>query len=248
MLTSSTVSRELPQLPFGIDKLDARAEQALIDRRLTDGIRHARATFCRYTDTALVLGRGQRPTQQMLVRASQAGVEVVRRHSGGGAVLTGPWMLGFCLFLPPGHVLLRASMPSSYVPVGTAWQRALAGLGISARAVGTEIPPDAATPGWDWVCFGGLSHGELADARGRKILGLAQVRRKGGMAMVGGVLLGSPPWETLLSLWSGRRDSDWIRSMSRRAVGIDSLGDDPVTADVVAGRVMLALTEARLID
>jgi lipoate-protein ligase A len=57
-------------------------------------------------------------------------------------------------------------------------------------------PPAA---GLDWACFAGLSPWEVV-AGGRKIAGLAQVRRRQGVLLVGGVLLDGPDWPLLCSV------------------------------------------------
>jgi lipoate-protein ligase A len=56
----------------------------------------------------------------------------------------------------------------------------------------------------EWVCFAGLSHGELIDAHGGKLLGLAQSRGRWGALISVGLLLAQTPWETLEAIHRGR--------------------------------------------
>ena len=52
-----------------------------------------------------------------------------------------------------------------------------------------------------WVCFAGASHGELFDTNGRKLLGLAQVRKKQGIAVMMGIHLNTIDWDTVFSVF-----------------------------------------------
>lgn len=152
----------------------------------------------RYRQPVVVLGCSQR---RLLAEAgSHTGLEVLLRASGGGAVLTGPWMLGLSVALPPDHPLVTIGPVGSYRWLGEAIAQTLQGCGVPADAV---APQDlrarvaAGVPaGPDWACFGGLSPWEVLSS-GRKIAGLAQVRRAHGVLLVGGVLLDRSPWALL---------------------------------------------------
>ncbi|MDT4860255.1 Octanoyltransferase LipM [compost metagenome] len=131
---------------------------------------------------------------------SHTGLEVLLRESGGGSVLTGPWMLGLSVALPPDHPLVATSPVGSYRWLGEAIAQTLQGCGVPSHAV---APQDlrarvaaGAAAGPDWACFGGLSPWEVLSG-GRKIAGLAQVRRAHGVLLVGGVLLDRSPWSLL---------------------------------------------------
>src|SRR5262245_57524620 len=110
-----------------------------------------------YDAPAVVLGRAQRPDEAMLGRAGRAGVEVVERPTGGGAVLAGSWLLGASVVLPPGHPLVTPSIPASYGWLGRAHAEWLRRAGVVADVV--ERPRDAGE--LKWACFAGQSHGEL---------------------------------------------------------------------------------------
>src|SRR5215470_4265958 len=150
----------------------------------------------RYPTPAVVLGPSQRRDPAMEARARAAGAELVERAAGGGAVLAGPWLLGVTIALPPGHRRASGSIPSSYGWLGAAFVSWLAEVGIAGRAA---TAPICAAPSVGWSCFAGLSHGEV-EVGGRKIVGLAQARRRNGIVFSAGVLLSPPPWALLCDI------------------------------------------------
>jgi lipoate-protein ligase A len=150
----------------------------------------------RYTSVAIVLGCGQRPCDADRLRAASAGVGLCVRASGGGTVLAGPWMLGVSVALPPGD--LRAALPltASYAWLGTVITDWLSLLGISAEPAALDVPADDRAA---WACFAHSSRWEPC-VGGRKIAGLAQVRRRNGVVYTAGVLVADPPWALLCAV------------------------------------------------
>jgi lipoate-protein ligase A len=191
-------------------------------KALDIGVQTPSAAMWSYSSVSLVLGRSQKPNAAMLERADVEGIDVVVRASGGGAVIAGPWMCSHTMLLPPDHALVGMSLPRSYEVVGEAWRRALDRLGIP-----TEIAPRvlAAPAGADdakrWVCFASLSYGELVGPANRKIVGLAQVRRRNGAAICAGLLLRQPDWSQLIRVWLGREDEGLARSLRDRTVSCE---------------------------
>lgn len=161
--------------------------------------------YRRYAAPGLVLGAGQRAGPELQARAAARGVGVVTRESGGGAVLTGPWLLGLSLRLAPGSPAAQAHPRESYRRLGAACRDALGEMGVAAALAGeADIARSAAhsrARDLGWACFGALSHGELVDPAGRKMLGLAQCRRRGGVLLDGGLLLNQPDWALLCELY-----------------------------------------------
>ena len=123
---------------------------------------------------ALVLGSSQPYTDVDEDKCAYRGVEVVRRRSGGGAVLLVPgehvWV---DVWLPRGHRLWDDDVNRSSLWLGDAW---VVTLGVALR--GLEVHRDRLV-GNAWskkVCFSGRGPGEVFDDRGRKVVGISQRR------------------------------------------------------------------------
>ncbi len=90
-----------------------------------------RAAVCRPTGTAVVLGSTQSFDMVDVEAARSAGIDVVRRRSGGGAVLVTPddpvWI---DLWVPTGDERWSADVTGAFIWVGAAWGRALRRLGL----------------------------------------------------------------------------------------------------------------------
>jgi len=166
---------------------EAVREQLWNEQQLAQPVTAPCFRLWRYREPAVVLGCSQR---RLLAQAGGQ-VQVLLRQSGGGAVLAGPWMLGLSVALPAGHPLARQGLVASYRWLGEAIAQALRQGGVDAQAL-----EPAQRMAVDWACFGGLSPWEVL-ARGRKIAGLAQVRRASGVLLVGGVLLQPSPWRLM---------------------------------------------------
>lgn len=132
---------------------------------------------CEPTVPALVLGSAQRPEVADGHACTAAGVEVVRRRSGGGAVLVVPGdLLWVDLVLPAGDDLWDADVGRAFGWVGETWRRALVDLGVP-----TDVHAGALVR-TDWstlVCFAGLGPGELTlPATTTKVVGISQRRTR----------------------------------------------------------------------
>jgi len=226
----------------------ADAEQAELRQVLADGVGEAAIASWHYADTALVLGRSQRPSPELTARADRARIGLVERLSGGGAVITGPWMLSVTLLLPPAHPLARMSLPAGYRAIGGACRQAMHALGMQTRVAAPVPAPRTTAAELDWACFASISHGELVSTDGRKIVGLAQVRRRQGIAVSIGVLLDRPQWELLVRVWTGRDDARLARQLEARTASCDELApaSGMPSADQLAAGLESVLTELPL--
>lgn len=122
------------------------------------------------TVPALVLGSAQR------IEVPPTAVEVVRRRSGGGAVLVVPGeVLWIDVLLPAGDPLWEEDVGQAFGWLGAVWAAALASLDVA-----TTVHRGALrrSPWSDAACFAGLGPGELLNERGEKVLGLAQRRTR----------------------------------------------------------------------
>ncbi len=155
------------------------AAGALLERAMAGEAGTLAATFAQ---TTLVVGSAQ--TEDSIDRpACEAdGIAVIRRGSGGGAVLCDPGLLEVDVALPAGHALLDADVTESYRFLGQAWIDALDAIAIQGRLVTVaeaRALPDARRAAARVACYAGLSPYEVVDPAGRKLVGLCQRRRRG---------------------------------------------------------------------
>lgn len=140
-----------------------------------DGLR--RLWVLRPTGPALVLGSTQDESVVDRAAADAAGVEVVRRRSGGGAVWVAPGdPLWVDVIVPRGDPLWSDDVGRSFLPIGRAWSRALARVGVGATSV--HEGPMVRTAWSDLVCFAGVGPGEVL-AGTAKVVGMSQRRTRG---------------------------------------------------------------------
>lgn len=131
----------------------------------------------------LSLGYGQRVSDADLARIQGSAWQLVRRPTGGRAILHGD-ELTYSVSLPADHELASGDIIESYRRISRALMLALQHLGLSPesekqaksnRRVGA-------------VCFEVPSHYEITSG-GRKLIGSAQVRRRNGILQHGSLPL-----------------------------------------------------------
>lgn len=190
------MNRPPPPADCGVATVAPADEQRWNEAALAAPVRRPAWRLWVYREPAVVLGRSQRAW----ARDRGAGLEVLVRTAGGGAVLVGPWMLGVSALLPPAHALAAGGPVPSYRWLGEALALALQRCSVDALALSPEVlrarRGGRPAPAPDWACFGGLSPWEVLVGE-RKIAGLAQVRRREGVLLVAGVLVHPPPWDLL---------------------------------------------------
>lgn len=128
---------------------------------------------------ALVLGSTQPASVVDRTAVATTGVEVVRRHSGGGAVLLTPGaVLWADVLVPAGDHLWTEDVGHAFRWLGDVWVEALGTAGVE----GARWHDGALmrTPLSDLVCFAGLGPGEVVDHAGRKVVGMSQRRTRAG--------------------------------------------------------------------
>jgi lipoate-protein ligase A len=220
-------------------RVTARGEQEWIAGALRSPVTAPALRVWAYGAAAVVLGCSRRPTPRMSVRASAAGVDLCARQTGGGAVLAGPWMLGASIVLPVGHPLVVGSIPLSFRWLGRAHASWLQSIGVAAHAVPCPAaPPD---PGLSWACFARLSHWE-AEVDGRKIVGLAQARRRNGVVFSAATLIAPPPWELLCDVLAEPRSQ--AAALARRTSSCKQLLGDTAPPGALVRSLLAHLSEA----
>ncbi len=127
---------------------------------------------------ALVLGSTQ-PEETVDHRAAaRAGIAVVRRRSGGGAVLVDPdAVVWIDVVLPAGDRLWRADVGEAPVWLGQTWAAVARTFDLDATVLSGPMPRD---PLARIACFVGRAPGEVTVGPG-KLVGLAQRRSRAGV-------------------------------------------------------------------
>lgn len=128
------------------------------------------------TGPALALGSTQADDAVDRTVAEALGIDVVRRRSGGGAVLILPGeMVWVDLVIGRADPLWDDDIGRSMHWVGRWWQGALAAVGQAAevRVTAMHRPPWSSE-----VCFASHGPGEVFDAHGRKLVGISQRRTR----------------------------------------------------------------------
>ena len=127
------------------------------------------------TGPALVLGSTQQADGVDRHAAAQAGVDVVRRRSGGGAVLVVPGDLVWIdVIVPRGDVLWDDDVARASFWLGEMWTEVVASFGVDAvMHRGALLGGDLARQ----VCFAGVGPGEVL-VGGAKVVGISQRRTR----------------------------------------------------------------------
>lgn len=128
--------------------------------------------------SALVLGSTQPDADVDRRAASRLGVEVVRRRSGGGAVLLDPGATTWIdVEIGRDDDLWEDDVGRAALWIGQAWVAALDMVGVGGAVVhtGPMRPSDLGRV----VCFAGLAPGEVT-IDGAKVMGVSQRRTRAG--------------------------------------------------------------------
>ncbi len=198
-----------------------------------------------YEAPAVVLGCAQNTWYDDVIRRAPHGVACVKREAGGGVVLTGPWMVSASVVLPVDHPWVRGGLIDSYRALGELHALVLQQHGITAQALTTQDVA-AARQGRHanapaWACFGGLSHGEVVDAEGRKLVGLAQRRRRNGVLLVAGTLVSKVPWALLCTALGHPQDAALLAGCT---VSMEELLGHPCASATVVAQLDQQLRSA----
>jgi lipoate---protein ligase len=159
----------------------AGSAAAFHGRALDDPLRRAVHVF-EVERPALVLGSAQPDDVIDRAACEAAGVEVVRRRSGGGAVLVEPGgVVWVDVEVPRGDPLWHDDVGRATWWLGECWAAALHDLGVGGLTVhrGGLLRTRWST----LVCFAGLGPGEVTDEAGGKLVGIAQRRTRAGARM-----------------------------------------------------------------
>jgi len=188
----------------------------------------------RWSRPALSLGRFQPDADVDAGACARRGVEVVRRPTGGRALLHGADLTyAVAMSRPAGAA---GTVDAVYYRLATALVAGLARLGVQA-AIGRSRGPSGA------ACFAAMQGADLRVGE-RKLCGSAQVHRGGAVLQHGSIRLGRLPFDEADLLAFG---SDAARDRARRRLGevtvtLSELGA-PTVPRVVASAVVAGFEE-----
>ena len=178
-----------------------------------------RVTVLEVDRPALVLGSTQPDDVVDRSAVAASGVELVRRRSGGGAVLLVPGdSLWVDVVLPRADPLWDDDVGRGTWWLGRAWAAALADLGLDAAVHEAGLVRTRWSP---LVCFAGWGPGEVGIA-GRKAVGVASRRSRPGARFQCGVgrTWDPGPLLDLLALDPSER-AEGRRDLADAAIGVD---------------------------
>jgi lipoate-protein ligase A len=196
-----------------------------------------------WSPPALSIGRFQKaPEVADLAACRRLGIDVVRRPTGGRAVLHDR-ELTYSLVIPDDRDLIPAGVVPAYCFISRALLDAFASLGIEGKLSPEHKRGAGLAPG---SCFDMPSAHEL-QVSGKKVVGSAQMRHKGMILQHGSILLELPlqAYRQVLRLPAGCDEADYLESLGRDAAGLLDLGYK-ISTEKLAGA--LADAFARLFD
>lgn len=160
--------------------VERRASPAELHATTVETEHRRTVALCHPTTAAVVLGSSQPASDFDEQALAERGLDLVRRRSGGGAVLVEPdGQLWVDVFLPADDALYDADVVRSSAFLGAAYDRALGELIGPAAAVAVHDGRLSATAWSPVLCFAGLGPGEVT-VDGRKVVGLSQRRDRHG--------------------------------------------------------------------
>jgi lipoate-protein ligase A len=195
---------------------------ALLDAVRDDG--RARLRIYRFHAPTLTLGRFQADDEVDTEACTRYGVEVVRRPTGGRALLHGAEVTySVAMPKPPGA---DGAVDALYCAIAQSLIAGLAQLGIDAAVAAQPVAPAGA------VCFTGVQGADLRVA-GRKVCGSAQVQRGAFAMQHGSVLLDRLPFDEV-DLLHFASDEDRDRTRAKLRASTVTLAELGVAADARA--------------
>jgi lipoate-protein ligase A len=196
---------------------------ALLDAAIDEG--RPMGYWSRPTRPALVLGSGQRPPDGW---QPANGLPLVRRGTGGGAVLCDEDYLMLDIALPPGDPRILDDLTESYRWLAERMRSALGQLGVEQPALvvprALRALDEPSREAARTACFAGLGPYEVLDVQGRKLVGLAQRRRRGGVLLQAAAYLGGDRGVLADLLWLGEEARVALRARLRDTAVLGPLG------------------------
>ncbi|MCW3489027.1 lipoate--protein ligase family protein [Dethiobacter alkaliphilus] len=190
--------------------------------------------FYSWSPPALSLGFFQKAEEIVDIEACrQLGIDIVRRPTGGRALLHHR-ELTYSVIVPEGHPLIPKSVLESYKLLSQGIISGLGALGIKADLAPSQGRGKGLAPG---ACFDSPSAYEI-QIFGKKVVGSAQVRRRGGLLQHGSILQ-ELPLDLYRQILKPCGDAFSLDSLEKKAAGLKDLGfkieDDELACEIKKG-------------
>ena len=144
--------------------------------------------FYSWQPPAMTLGHNQRFDEDLARRCHERGIKVVRRETGGRAVLHAR-ELTYCVSIPVASPLYTRSLPEAYNRINRALVNGLTELGIPVELESRKIDLAAAyRKELGGICFAATAQSEVL-YDGRKLIGSAQRQMRCGIMQHGSLIL-----------------------------------------------------------
>lgn len=200
--------------------------------------------FYAWQPAALSLGYNQKEAVVDKAACKAAGVDVVRRPTGGRAVLHANEVT-YAIVLPAEHPIAQLGIVASYRELSRGFVTGFQRLGLPSELAQPERDSLAnkkvtGITGAGAACFDAPSWYELA-VGGRKVVGSAQVRRRGALLQHGSIPLtldGLALYQLLAFNRNEAREAA-ARMFNAKAAGLCDVAGRQITAE----QVMAALVE-----
>ncbi len=181
----------------------------------------------RWLRPTVTLGRAQPESSIDRALADSLGIDVVRRPTGGRALLHGN-DLTYSVVVPPGHPLARLGVVESYRRISASLVEAFHDAGLEAgMSPGAEVVPLG--PGVRLACF--EEHlVETLTLGGRKVCGSAQARRRGAVLQHGSIPLSVDHRLEARILCRDEDPEVAARRLEARFAGVEDPGGRPGSA------------------
>lgn len=214
------------------------AWQMALDEAMMTYVRERRRPILRlyrFSPRALSLGRGQKVEEIYLPGVREIGADLVRRPSGGKAVLHDREVT--YAFAAPAD-LFPASVVDSYRMIAGGLLRGIRSLGVEAAFT----VPEGQAEALDANCFIHPSVYEIS-VGGKKAIGSAQVRTRGALLQHGAIplVLDAEAWSACFAPPGARQR--WAEAMAERATGLFQDDPSPPSYEALSGAVVQGFQE-----